>query len=181
MLFWIVGSIALVIGLIGLVAYVMDDLFGPIEKIAFGFLAIPLGALILAMVGFGTLAISFLPAHRSIDHSHDSSCELQAIQMGQGVSGRFYLGSGVINDENVFTYYCKTGENHYQSGRVQADYADVIESDTQTPRLIEHRYYWPWWVMPQWLTDGIDMGGTSWTIYVPKGSIKPMVDMSLPN
>jgi len=133
-----------------------------------------------SLIVIGLTALAFIPAERHADTSKDSTEILQAIQMGDGVQGQFFLGSGYISEENVYTYYARNPDGSFQSGRISADSAVVIESATETPRIVTHHYYWSRWIMPHSVNDGLDFGGETYTVYVPKGSVKPLVDMSLP-
>lgn len=99
---------------------------------------------------------------------------LQAINMGDTTSGRFFLGSGYIGESNVYSFYVKSNGGFYAS-QVDADNTFIIE-EAGEPRLETYRDCVKEWALPRWF----DECNERYVIHVPPGSIKPMVNMDLP-
>jgi hypothetical protein len=142
------------------------------ESLAFAALGATRAALVGSLVG----AIIYLPISDSVtlvqeDHTRD----LQAINMGDNLQGHFFLGSGYVNDEQIYSFYVKSDGGYYPD-QVDADKVFIVE-DSGTPRIVEHDFYTPDWLNP-WHEK--HERKTTYTIYVPPGSIKPIVNMDLP-
>lgn len=173
MIFWILlvfGVVATLVGTFFLVDEMFDSTVGRIIGAPFVFIG---GGFV---VGF-FLAMVYFPlgfwAGNYAYHDSDTSSDLRAINMGDQTTGRFFLGSGVINGENVYTYFYVNKGGNAQSGRIDADSAEVVESDTEDPRIVTHNWRMPWWYGP------FDLGET-YTIYVPEGSITSTYNLDLP-
>jgi hypothetical protein len=94
--------------------------------------------------------------------------------MGDNINGHFFLGSGYVSDENVYSFYVKSG-NGYYSDQIYAADAFIVET-TDEPRIEVYKDYTKSWVLPKW----IDTASVHYVVYVPPGSIKPLVNMDLP-
>lgn len=176
MLFWIllaftiVGTFYVTFAMVWGDELMAETLIGkilctPMVFIMGGFMIAFIAALVYVPLAFW--------ADKYAEQNRTDTSQLQAIKMGEGIGGRFFLGSGVINEENVYTYYYKNENGNFQSGRIDADSAEIVEDNDETPRIETHHYKMPWWFGPMDMEE-------EYTIYVPEGSIKPLVDMELP-
>ena len=178
MIFIIAMVIAVVSAFIIIRFFIEDTYMNAIGATLTYLFGIPMVVLVTGIIMFGVTALTFIPASTHQVDSKDTSEYLQAIRMDNATGGTFFLGSGVIDEDNVFTYYAKNKNGSFHSGRIYADYADIIESDTERPRIVTHHWYFSRWIIPFGVQDGFDINRYSYTVYVPKGSIKPITDLS---
>jgi len=166
MIFWLLVGIAAIAVIWFTVLFMMDE----------GLIGIFVGFLGAVLAGF-LIFVTYIPAGFYFDkyseHDYSSDWDLKALKMGDQTTGNFFLGSGVIEGENVYTFYYVNENGNYQSGRIDADRTEVVESDTETPHIVKHYWKMPWWWGP------MDMENT-WTVYVPVGSVVSTYEMSLP-
>ncbi|MCW2785220.1 MAG: hypothetical protein JWP74_1737 [Marmoricola sp.] len=180
MIFWILVAITTVTAVYLGVMFIEEMTESAIGRVVSGIFVFPIAFALVGFFAFGGMALTFLPAKKHPDFSRDTTEVLQALQMGESTNGRIFLGSGVINEQNTFTYYRKNPDGSYQSGRILADYAVIVESNTETPRIVTQHWYWSRWIMPNFVNDGLALGGKSWVIYVPVGSVRPLINTDLP-
>lgn len=175
MIFWILLTFVVIGTIYATFCFVTDE-YG-LDTTLGKIIATPIALLLCGATGVFLAGIVYVPLGFWADQwSHESdttSQNLQAIQMGTGTEGLFYLGSGYIRDENVYSFYAKDPDGSYHSERIDADNATIIEDDSVEPHVITHHYDMPWWFGPMDLTE-------TYTIYVPTGSVKPMVNLDLP-
>lgn len=164
----VASTLALIIG-----AWKEDMPFESLTgKILFTIIGVPtflflIGFTVGTVIGWPVAMIA--PTH----DRHYDTVELHVINMGDGINGRFFLGSGRVDESNVYTYYARMDEG-FRSGRIEADDALVIEDSSETPRIEIYRESFSWWISPVGYLD------ENYVVYVPEGSIKPMIDMDLP-
>lgn len=117
----------------------------------------------------GWLVAIALPAETYIRHS---SQKLASIRDNNSVNGSFYLGSGQIEGRMKFVFYYEIdGEFRMK----QLDYMDVSirYSDTQ-PQVIKSEFC----PTKAWINYfAIDMDDDTYTIEIPKGSIRNNYDL----
>ena len=53
------------------------------------------------------------------------------------VDGKFFLGSGAINDRQYYFYYQKLGENTYKLGKLECSEVYIVETDQYEPSVYE--------------------------------------------
>lgn len=88
--------------------------------------------------------------------------------------GSFFLGSGVINDVSVFTWYEQNSENSYRQNRADADESTVHYGDGQPHYVLkverheEGSFFGTWYLRP----DAGEELSRAYDFYVPKGTIK---------
>lgn len=95
------------------------------------------------------------------------SNQLSTLQDGSQTTGSFFLGSGYVDGEQVFSYYEKRGGAFYLDS-IDADHAKVVESN-ETPR-VEHTCKKSdniWFSV----FTGKCWNNWDYTFYVPKGSV----------
>lgn len=95
----------------------------------------------------------------------DTSNQLAAMNDGSGVSGDFFLGSGVLRESPSFTFYSRTG-NAYTLDHVDAEYAEIIETKGK-PEVVWHEC-----VQQSFWFALVPACGYSVTFHVPPGSVK---------
>lgn len=151
----------IVCGVVVVVAIIIATIFTIQEGESFGFAI--LGSFIIGMMGVLITTI-ILGVHSAIFHEDKSfSVELAALNDNQGVQGRFFLGSGVINSKPVFTYYEKMYDT-YTLRNVDAKDA-TIKYTSGKPVIVVNRY-----CGSNFLTE--DFCNTpTYTFLVPEGSI----------
>lgn len=80
-----------------------------------------------------------------------ASVQIVALQDNQSLNGRFFLGSGSVNNKNYYAFYCET-ENGYKYETLDAQssshpvYIKYITSEAETPHvdryaIIERKIY----------------------------------------
>ena len=172
MIFWILLAICVIVALC-CAAGGVDEAFEWYGAIGLGIGGFVLGGAVSAFVA----GLVYVPlAYWADNYAHingSDSVNLKAIKMGSQTTGNFFLGSGVVDGENVYTYYYVNDNGNYQSGRLDADDAEVVESDTETPRIVTHHWKMPWWYGPMDMTE-------TYTIYVPENSIVSNYNLDLP-
>jgi hypothetical protein len=103
---------------------------------------------------------------------------LKTLADGQGVEGRFFLGSGSVDSEPVFFYYSGSDQDGYRLRHVDADYVTIHETDDE-PKMV--RYCednstvsgWVTWPLKTYTGSRYDCYSDSEThFYVPRGSIQ---------
>lgn len=149
--------------------YSVESLFGKIMWTVIGW---PIAVICIGfVVGLILLPLPAELVDKNIEPS--GSWDLRAISMGKNVQGQFFLGSGYIEGKAAYTYYYRSGDG-LRVGDVWAEDVLVIEDSTQTPRIEENAEVLPWWIVPGYEWD------YNYVIYIPEGSIQPMIDMDLP-
>lgn len=100
------------------------------------------------------------------NHKLEHTYLLHELKDGSTTGGSLFLGSGSLHSEQVFTYYKQVGPGRYELDSVPADQTQVIESNTEQPRLEEWPEYGNWWFIA-----GSGEATTDYIFYVPAGSI----------
>lgn len=109
----------------------------------------------------------------------DRTVRLESLQDGSSVRGSFFLGSGVINEVSVFTWYEQPQLGSYRQARADADDSTVHYTD-QAPRYVVHieKYqdgsFWGTW---GWRLDAGNEVYRTYDFYVPKGSVKSSYEL----
>lgn len=96
---------------------------------------------------------------------------LTALETGNQVSGRFFLGSGTVNDNQVFSYLYQDEDGGFRLDSAYASNSVVYEDDSEKPRLEVDNYET---VPNPWLSPILPIGGESTgenKFYVPEGSV----------
>jgi hypothetical protein len=98
-----------------------------------------------------------------------ASQPLYSLNNGSGTSGSFFLGSGVVDKTEKYTYLVKT-DRGMQIQTVDVDNAYVQEDNSQNPKMITYTSDYANPTLRYWFPDiGSD---ESYTFVIPKGSIK---------
>jgi hypothetical protein len=161
----IVIAICIVLG--ALIGYVTDTYDDPIGTAIGGGIAGLVGGFIISTL---TGAIVYSTATWHVD----PPIPLETIQDGSNVRGSFFLGSGVIDDVSVFTWYEQTSENSYRQNKADASESTVHYADGKPYYVlsVKRREDGSWmgkWGLRLEAGDEIDW---AYDFYVPKGTIK---------
>lgn len=125
-----------------------------------------LGSIPLFGIAFGLGAL--FETHPEVVNNYT----LVSIRDKDGVTGQFFLGSGMIQSEQYYFYYFKNADGSVTPGRVRAGQGvRVYEEDRTTAELVEFHWElnksWAWTV-----AFPVHDDGWSWKFYVPKGTVR---------
>lgn len=137
--------------------------------------------LIIGIV-FGVAAAFLIGICNTTTSQDISRSNLGDLNDGTTTQGQFFLGTGTIDDKQVYSYYKETGPSQYKLSRIDADgddgsYDVLVQEDSTTPYVetigrkdIPHVN--PWWGfgIPIYTLDHV-------IFHVPKGSIKSDVKL----
>jgi hypothetical protein len=136
----------------------ITGLFGCVfSGLAFGLLC---GGAILTGLAFST-------------HPEETShSTLEAIRDKDGITGTFFLGSGVIKGDQYYFYYERMQDGGFRPGKVYAGSGvRVYEEDRTDAELVTFKWElnasWAWLV-----AFPVNTGGYSYDFHVPKGTIR---------
>lgn len=90
------------------------------------------------------------------------------------ISGRFCLGSGVINSNSYYYFYVSENDSTSYLKKLNSDYVKIIETDSQNPCVVKYRKEIDWENTPQanWVCHSKQQSVRyNWVIYVPKNTI----------
>lgn len=129
------------------------------------------GVFVSFVVGLGSYTSSSDIARSNLGYLND----------GTAVQGHFFLGSGVIDEKQVYSYYKEVGKNQYKLSRINADgqeaYEVVVQQESITKPYVETlgknstpRLSWVWA-----LNFGRAYNLERVVFHVPEGSIKSQV------
>lgn len=120
------------------------------------------GTLIGGLIGFIiALALPCVPKDAT------ETFEIVSLQDGNSLNGHFFLGSGNISDEMVYTFYYKTEAGGFKLKQVKSELTEIMYS-SESPKAIRHYYVDGSW----WNNFAIDFYESKWVIEIPEGSIK---------
>lgn len=120
---------------------------------------------------FGACAAFILCAVFSLFTGHTEHvgwCNLKAIGDSSTTSGSFFLGSGYVDNTQVFNYYCvdDNNSNMYYRQYQDADQSVIIE-DNGTPRLDQYQD-----IPSKWWSVAFMRGSMRNEFHVPAGTVK---------
>jgi hypothetical protein len=99
-----------------------------------------------------------------------------------GIHGQFFLGSGSIDQQPVYSWYEEVGENNFVQRSVAVDYATIHYTDEDPHYVYSKEYhssnpdFWQKWILnPN--GEEIDYFYEHYDFYIPKGSIKPVYEL----
>lgn len=116
---------------------------------------------------FGLLVSLFIGAAH-LDTSTTRS-NLANLQDGSSTSGGFFLGTGHIDEKQVFTYYKETDNGKFQLRNLENDTDVFVVQDTKGEAYVETTQTD---VNPAWSLWGVGGYIEKTEFHVPKGSIK---------
>lgn len=157
---WYIG-IALIAAVVIFILWYKDDGYD-----GAGFIA---GASLFlgATVGYAALLVfGFLGALVVHPTFHEDCTNLVAMSDGSSTSGSFFLGSGTIKNDQVYSYYYKDGAG-FKRDYQYADRSTIYYTEG-APRICaldSDHSIWTYPIIPEYTTDG-------YNFYVPAGSIK---------
>ena len=168
MLFVIIG---LCLGIWALVAMQMNA-WGLGEHVIFfilGLFIVGLGA-----IGGGAvaMAVGYFPGQHATQHER---IDLVALQDNVGAEGRFFLGTGYIENKLNYFYYRKDGDA-YRADKETADGAVIYQDEISQPYLLT---YYSSFNHSFWYFFGFPSKSQRSQFHVPKGSIKENFTLDL--
>lgn len=123
-----------------------------------------LGGIIGALCGLIPAAIIVIMLAVPLTTTESRKTPIAALGDGSSISGRFYLGSGTIDEKMVFNYYADNGGS-YSLMQAGAEISSIVEDDG---KYVETSVK----VTPsRWYTFGMETV-THVTFHVPKNSVK---------
>ena len=174
MLFYILLGIIGIAVLVFLVMLWTDGFSELFDKFMFSLILFLFGAFV-GMVAWGLCAILSIFFGQEVERE-SGRWELQAITTNSGTAGSFFLGTGYIGEVQSYIFYYRDGDG-FRMDSVPADDTLVIEKKNVQPMLYEFELYDR---SGLWMPEKYQDKEYSWTVVIPEGSIKPMVNMNLP-
>lgn len=167
MLFYILLAV-IVVTVLSITIYYWVDSGDFVDCIAFFFVVGFIGTIIFASLGgvvFGTIATD----NSTIVTTSRTDTPLTALNTGSEVSGRFFLGSGRIDSDSVFSYIYETPEGGYRLDSVYVDQATVYADEETNPYMTTIT----WERKPDTFWAPFTLYGVSDTyeFHIPQGSI----------
>lgn len=95
--------------------------------------------------------------------------EIYALNDNVGVSGRFYLGSGHVEDEMKY-YFVEKTEKGKVVNSIGAKNAYIVESNAETPRIEKLEKRWTNNIV-FWFTCSLGPNISEYKIYIPENSV----------
>jgi len=131
---------------------------------------------ILSFFIFMLISITFSGFYeKEIVYDIEKTIYLQAISNNNETSGKFFLGSGVIESSSYYYYYYKVDDNSYIQDKIKADKVIICEEENCTqPRILTGiKQFKDGSLLIMCLSDNY------YKIIVPKNSIIKKIDFSL--
>lgn len=123
---------------------------------------------ILPCVGMAALVGAFFET-QPVEIEH---LKLVAIRDKDGVTGQFFLGSGMIQSEQYYFYYKTNSDGSVTPDKVRAGQGvRVYEQDRKDAELVTYE----WQLIKSWawiVAIPVNSGGWSYKFYVPKGTVR---------
>lgn len=135
------------------------------------------GAVIGAILGFMIALCVGAIVYTGTVHVKSPHVKLESLVDGSDVRGAFFLGSGVIDNVSVFTWYEQSKENSYVQRKADASDSTVhfLPDNNAQPYYVrvdakyEDGSFFATWGLR--LDPGYPIG-SSYDFYVPRGTIK---------
>ena len=173
--------VASIIAVVGGLAFAIWFLFEVIEadsiigKILGGIFSLFIAAIcgfvfVLASVGIGNI---FIPKETKL--VSETSVSLRALDAGSETSGRFFVGSGYINEKKVLEYISESEDGGMRVSTAPANMSVLYERDAETPKLIIRHYE----QVNGWLAPEAVHSFDNYEFVIPKGSVKDSYAVSV--
>lgn len=137
------------------------------------FMFVLFGGFIWALICL--LLLGFIGGYTAKDEVYDRyDIRLAALQTGSQIEGRFFLGSGRIEEEPIFSYLYRQSDGGVKLAWVDADRATVYEDENDSPYLeiVQYSYGCNAFVTPFCPgADGPDEFATEYNFHIPKDSV----------
>jgi hypothetical protein len=130
--------------------------FSPLYGVLFGMLATA-----LAHAFFGWLPQEWVLTETT---------PIASLNTVMAAEGSVFLGSGIIDGEEYYTYSYPVGEHRYRRGKLRVSRTTVHEMRSGAPRIerFEQTHAKDWF----WLLNPIVPGAVRYEVYVPVASVK---------
>jgi hypothetical protein len=105
-----------------------------------------------------------------VEQSDEWDVRLKALSTQTDTDGRFFLGSGYIDEEPVFSYITQEGNGSYKLRWVDADKSAVFEDETG-PKIVvkEYKYVHDNFIAPFTILSG--NVSYEYEFHIPRGSV----------
>jgi len=179
MLLCVLAILAIVIAVYGTWLFVWDD--SPYRGVSFGKVIMTgpvfvfLGVVCLGLSMLTCVATAGIVGH---DYEPGRTIQLQAISTDTAVQGSFFLGTGYVDEELVYYYYAENSDGSFYPDSISGSDTTIVET-SEKPRIEVTDVTFPGWIIPD-LDGDFNVYTHKYTVFVPEGSIKPMVNMDLP-
>lgn len=165
MLFWILGAIVVIV-----MASVFYQIVIKEGSWGFGsFVAFFAAPLLAGGMGLIVMFVVFaiFVAGTPMQHTGQADHDLQALGTGQDIDGRrYFLGSGYMDQEQVFTYVEQDGDA-YRLKQADADDSVVYMDEETDPYVTVHEWNAEYW----WFAPFSVGHGHTYEFHIPEGSI----------
>jgi hypothetical protein len=133
------------------------------SSIGFGFIVVVIGGIVLGLLATFT----------GTDESRSWETKLRALNTGSEVHGQFFLGSGRIDEDPVFSFLYEQADGGVKLSSVPADRSTVYEHETNNDRPFlttteTHRAANQFWA-PFTLSPRVS--GYQYDFHIPEGSV----------
>lgn len=131
------------------------------------------GSLTGAVLGFFVIAITGFVVY-SGTYTEQRTVKLESLVDGSDIRGSFFLGSGVINEVSVFTWYEQSEPGSYRQEQADADVSTVHFTTDAPHYVLTVKRHDDGPFIGKWGLRADAGEGVEWTydFYVPKGTIK---------
>lgn len=167
--FWVGLALwVVIVGLAVLMVMIDDSYYSDWSDVfAAGFYA----GILITMVGF---VVSLVVTDTQITNASPNQLDvvdehvtkLRALETGDDVQGSFFLGSGYIDEEPVYTYIEETEDGGFKLSDIDTDSVTVYETNDRKPSIVEQ------FVRMKDTTWAPHTQRTGVKIYVPVGSVE---------
>jgi hypothetical protein len=141
---------------------VLDWMMLTMAAACFSIVPLGVGAGIAAIIGLAFKTKPIVVSRKTLITIRDKD----------GVSGRFFLGSGMVEGDQYYFYYAKNDDGSVSPGRVRADgRVRVYEEDREDAQLVN----WEWELVAPWAyLVAFPVTGDKWScdFHVPKGTVR---------
>jgi hypothetical protein len=137
------------------------------SSLGFGAIVVFVGGFVLGIIGTATGG--------TVDRSWDT--QLRALNTGSEIHGRFFLGSGRIDEDPVFSFLYEQADGGVKLSTVPADDSTVYEGEadpflttTETQRT-PNEFWSPFLLAPR-------VAGYQYDFHIPEGSVLNTYEVS---
>lgn len=142
-----------------------DSILGKIFGSMFSLFVAAICGFLFVLATVGTANI-FIP--KEIKMVSQENVNLRALDTGDKVSGRFFLGSGYVGQEKVFEYITQDKDGGMRVTSSPVSMSVIYERDTETPQMT----IWHYEESNQWLSYSPVKKFDNYSFVIPKGSVK---------
>jgi hypothetical protein len=131
------------------------------------------GGMVVFAVG-STIATGIM--HGNIAYEKNGVQQLKALNAGTGIEGSFFIGSGYVNDREVYRFYKQNNDGSFSMDSIDASDAKIFERPG-VPEIVKYKPV----AASTTITLFSDGTGPRYEIYVPPGTVSSDVKLNLPS